>query len=403
MGKILMFADDFTGSGDAGVQLTKNGIEAHIIFDTKKIDPEKSYVVDTESRNIPAQEAYKIVKEILQNMEPYPYEYYYKKMDSTLRGNLKAEITAAEEVLKPDLIVFNPANPDSNRTVVDGTLLMNGVRIMETEIMRDPLCLVTEDNLEKLMQKEMKEPVRHFSLTEIREGKMDVGDAKIVTFDVLENADMDAVVNYILSLDKKILWVGSAGMANSLVKAMRKQYPVLSLIGSISQTSRTQVQVAQEAGATVVEMNIAALLQGGDINKVAAESASLLQDGQDVIVVTAKEHKDYLEAIEVGKQKGMDRIEVAKYTQSCIGKLSTLILKQAKVCGCFLTGGDTAISVNNYNHAHGAKLVEEVLPIIALIELDGGDYPGLPCIVKGGSIGDHEALAKSIAYLKEHA
>ncbi len=403
MGKILMFADDFTGSGDAGVQLTKNGIEAHIIFDTQKIDPEKSYVVDTESRNIPAEDAYQIVKEILQNMEPYPYEYYYKKMDSTLRGNLKAEITAAEEVLKPDLIVFNPANPDSNRTVVDGTLLMNGVRIMETEIMRDPLCLVTEDNLEKLMQKEMNEPVTHFSLTEIRENKMDIGDAKIVTFDVLENADMDAVVNYILSLDKKVLWVGSAGMANSLVKAMRKQYPVLSLIGSISQTSRTQVQVAQEAGSTVVEMNIAALLQGGDINKVAAEAVSLLQDGQDVIVVTAKEHEDYLEAIAVGEQKGMDRIEVAKYTQSCIGKLSTLILKQAKVCGCFLTGGDTAISVNNYNHAHGAKLVDEVLPIIALIELDGGDYPGLPCIVKGGSIGDHEALAKSIAYLKEHA
>ncbi len=403
MGKILMLADDFTGSGDAGVQLTKNGIEAHIIFDTQKIDPEKSYVVDTESRNIPAEDAYQIVKEILQNMEPYPYEYYYKKMDSTLRGNLKAEITAAEEVLKPDLIVFNPANPDSNRTVVDGTLLMNGVRIMETEIMRDPLCLVTEDNLEKLMQKEMNEPVTHFSLTEIRENKMDIGDAKIVTFDVLENADMDAVVNYILSLDKKVLWVGSAGMANSLVKAIRKQYPVLSLIGSISQTSRTQVQVAQEAGATVVEMNIAALLQGGDINKVAAEAVSLLQDGQDVIVVTAKEHEDYLEAIAVGEQKGMDRIEVAKYTQSCIGKLSTLILKQAKVCGCFLTGGDTAISVNNYNHAHGAKLVDEVLPIIALIELDGGDYPGLPCIVKGGSIGDHEALAKSIAYLKEHA
>ncbi len=403
MGKILMFADDFTGSGDAGVQLTKNGIEAHIIFDTQKIDPEKSYVVDTESRNIPAEDAYQIVKEILQNMEPYPYEYYYKKMDSTLRGNLKAEITAAEEVLKPDLIVFNPANPDSNRTVVDGTLLMNGVRIMETEIMRDPLCLVTEDNLEKLMQKEMNEPVTHFSLTEIRENKMDIGDAKIVTFDVLENADMDAVVNYILSLDKKVLWVGSAGMANSLVKAMRKQYPVLSLIGSISQTSRTQVQVAQEAGATVVEMNIAALLQGGDINKAAAEAVSLLEDGQDVIVVTAKEHEDYLEAIAVGEQRGMDRIEVAKYTQSCIGKLSTLILKQAKVCGCFLTGGDTAISVNNYNHAHGAKLVDEVLPIIALIELDGGDYPGLPCIVKGGSIGDHEALAKSIAYLKEHA
>ena len=131
------------------------------------------------------------------------------------------------------------------------------------------------------------------------------------------------------------------------------------------------------------------------------EAIELLHYGQDVVVVTAREHEDYLEAVKVGKEKGMSRTAVAKYAQSRIGELSALILKEAKVCGCFLTGGDTAISVNNYNHAHGAKLVEEVLPIIALIQLDGGDYPGLPCIVKGGSIGDREALAKSIVYFKE--
>ena len=61
------------------------------------------------------------------------------------------------------------------------------------------------------------------------------------------------VVEYILSLKKKVLWVGSAGMANALVKTMRVQYPVLALVGSISETSRMQVRVAQEAGAKVVE------------------------------------------------------------------------------------------------------------------------------------------------------
>lgn len=76
MGKLLMLADDFTGAGDAGVQMTKNGIEAHIIFDTEEIDPKKSYVIDTESRNIPPEVAYQKVKSILQSMEKYPYEYY---------------------------------------------------------------------------------------------------------------------------------------------------------------------------------------------------------------------------------------------------------------------------------------------------------------------------------------
>ena len=313
MGKLLMLADDFTGAGDAGVQMTKNGIEAHIIFDTEEINPEKSYVIDTESRNISAQKAYQKVKNVLQSMEKYPYEYYYKKIDSTLRGNLKAEMTAAKEILNPDIIVFNPANPDSNRMVIDGTLMMNGVRITETEIMKDPLCLVTEDNLEKLMRNQMEDAVVHFSLNEVRNNTMDIGDAKIVTFDVMENSDLTKVVKYILSLEKKVLWVGSAGMANALVKTMRIQYPVLALVGSISETSRMQVRVAEEAGAKVVEMNISSLLQGEDIYKTANEAITLLHYGLDVIVVTAKTHDDYMEAVEVGKKKGMTRTEVAKY------------------------------------------------------------------------------------------
>ena len=53
----------------------------------------------------------------------------------------------------------------------------------------------------------------------------------------------------------------------------------------------------------------------------------------------------------------------------------------------FLTGGDTAISFMEKNHAHGARLVEEVLPIVALVETVDGDYPGLPLVVKGGPSG----------------
>lgn len=34
MEKFLMIADDFTGAGDAGVQMSKNGIEARIAFNT---------------------------------------------------------------------------------------------------------------------------------------------------------------------------------------------------------------------------------------------------------------------------------------------------------------------------------------------------------------------------------
>ncbi len=401
MAKFLMIADDFTGAGDAGVQMSKNGIEARIAFNTEEIDPNQSYVIDSESRNIPAQEAYRKVKKIYQDMEQYQFDYYYKKIDSTIRGNIKAELMAAREVLKPDLTVFNPGNPDSNRTVVDGILMMNGVRICETEIMRDPLCLVQEDNLKTLLETEMGEPVQYFTLAQIRSRKFELDGSKLITFDVLENEDMDAVVRYILSQNKKVLWVGSAGMANALFSALCPRYPVLSFVGSISDTSRNQVRKAKEQGAQVVEMNVAELLKGGTLEKTAGEAVDGLALGNDVVIVSAKEHEDYLDAVDTGKKMGMKRGDVARYTQEKIGELSTIILKRANVCGIFLTGGDTAISFMEKNHAHGAKLVEEVLPIIALLETVDGDYPGLPLIVKGGSIGDENALAESIRFLKE--
>lgn len=402
MGKILMLADDFTGAGDSGVQMTKNGIEAHIVFDANNIDPKKSYVIDTESRNISGELAYAKVHDILEQLSDKPFEHYFKKIDSTIRGNICDEVSAAAEVLKPDVIVFNPANPDSGRTVEAGRLMMNGVRICETEIMRDPLCLVTEDHLPTMLTNELKTKVQYFSLSEVREKKFEWDGSPFVTFDVLSNQDFATVVNYFLNLEKRVLWVGSAGMANNLFAALQPHDPVLCLVGSISQTSRQQVKTVVTNGIVLVELNIPKLLRKETtLQEVADEAVAHLDRGRDVVVVSAKEHEDYLDAVDTGRKLGMERADVAKYTQERLGELSTLILARSKVSSLFLTGGDTAISVSKWMHSDGAKIIDEVQPTVALIELDGGDYPGLTCVVKGGSIGTPETIWKSIVYLKE--
>ena len=401
MSKFLMIADDFTGASDAGVQMSKNGIEAHIAFDTDSIDPEKSYVIDTETRNAPAAVAYEKVKQVYESVLPYSYDHYYKKIDSTLRGNIQEELEAADEVLKPDLIVFNPANPDSNRTVVDGILMMNGVRICETEIMRDPLCLVQQDNLKILLEEKLNVQVQYFTLAQIRNKDLALDGSRFITFDVLENNDINTIVEFILQQKKKVLWVGSAGMANALFFALKPHFPVLAIVGSISETSRLQARVAVEAGAKLIEVHVADLIRGGSLEPAVEEAVERLNLGQDVLIVSAKEHEDYLDAVDAGKKAGMTRQEVAQFTQKKLGEMSAQILKRAQVCGCFLTGGDTAISVNNHNHAKGAKLIKEVFPIVALIELDGGDHPGLPCIVKGGSIGNPNTIADAIRYFRQ--
>ena len=139
------------------------------------------------------------------------------------------------------------------------------------------------------------------------------------------------MVEFVLQQKKRVLWVGSAGMANALFSALNPGYPVLGIVGSISETSRGQVRVAVEAGAKLVELNVADLIRGGSIAPVAEEVVERLKLGQDVIVVSAKEQADYLDAVDAGKKSGMTRQEVAQFTQKKLGELSVEILKRAKV------------------------------------------------------------------------
>ena len=88
----------------------------------------------------------------------------------------------------------------------------------------------------------MEEPVQYFTLAQIRSGKLELDGSGLITFDVLNNEDMDTVVRFILSKKKKGALVGSAGMANALFYTLCPKYPVLSLVGSISDTSRNQLE-----------------------------------------------------------------------------------------------------------------------------------------------------------------
>ena len=77
-------------------------------------------------------------------------------------------------------------------------------------------------------------------------------------------------------------------MANALFYTLCPKYPVLSLVGSISDTSRNQVRRAKEQGARIVEMNVSGLLKGGNLAKVADEAVEGLKLGENVIVVSAR-------------------------------------------------------------------------------------------------------------------
>src|ERR671933_2238315 len=144
---IALIADDLTGASDAGVQFARRGLAARVLFDLD--DPAaardvEALVVDTDSRALPAAAAYARVRQVADHLRTARPEHVYKKIDSTLRGNLGAEIDAVMDALDFRLAVVAPAFPALGRTTRHGRHHLHGRPVHETEIGRDPKTPVRE-------------------------------------------------------------------------------------------------------------------------------------------------------------------------------------------------------------------------------------------------------------------
>ncbi len=137
MVKLLIVADDFTGALDTGVQFSKKDVPTLVTTNTD-LEPAslsgdiEVMVVDIESRHLPAQSAYERVRLLTKAAVRVGVRYFYKKTDSTLRGNIGAELSAFLHACGGDMLAFVPAFPKSRRTTKNGIHYVDGVMLHET-------------------------------------------------------------------------------------------------------------------------------------------------------------------------------------------------------------------------------------------------------------------------------
>ncbi|EDC4359626.1 four-carbon acid sugar kinase family protein [Salmonella enterica subsp. enterica serovar Montevideo] len=96
--KMIVIADDFTGSNDTGVQLAKKGARTEVMLSASQKPSRRAdvLVINTESRAMPADQAASAVYAALSPWcETSPAPLVYKKIDSTFRGNIGADIATA--------------------------------------------------------------------------------------------------------------------------------------------------------------------------------------------------------------------------------------------------------------------------------------------------------------------
>jgi uncharacterized protein YgbK (DUF1537 family) len=178
---VAIIADDLTGAADSGVQLASSGYRTAVAFWGATVPPAEdldAVAVDTDSRSLPAGFAAKRVVEAGHAVRDA--HVVYKKIDSTLRGPIPAELAAALGATRRKKAVVAPAFPNAGRTTEGGVLLVDGKPVHETGLARDPRTPVFESHIPSQLSQAFN-PIASLSVTRIRESE--------AVLDALKNAD----------------------------------------------------------------------------------------------------------------------------------------------------------------------------------------------------------------------
>ncbi|MCP1692679.1 uncharacterized protein YgbK (DUF1537 family) [Citrobacter farmeri] len=417
--KMIVIADDFTGSNDTGVQLAKKGARTEVMLTPAQKPSRRAdvLVINTESRAIPAAQAAQAVQQALAPWcEGAITPLVYKKIDSTFRGNVGAEVTAAMRAANRKLAVIAAAIPAAGRTTRDGLCLVNGTPLLETEFASDPKTPIISSRIAELVTLQSDIPVHEVSLDDVRCGRLSArlaafvaeGECMVVV-DAVEDRDLSLIAHAICEQDVLPLLVGAAGLANALPVRMfmqeKQELPVLVVAGSMSEATRRQIDKALcQDRAKVVDIDASRLASDHfeqEIASVVEQACALLSHQHHTILRTSRSAEDRQMIDTLCASVGMSRQALGERLSQRLGTITLHIIEQARIGGLFLTGGDIATAVASALGAEGYRIQSEVVPCIPCGTFVNSEIDDLPVITKAGGFGSDSTLCDALYFIEE--
>ena len=94
--------------------------------------------------------------------------------------------------------------------------------------------------------------------------------------------------------------------------------------------------------------------------------------------------------------------DISEMITNALAQITVRLLRRdSRFRGLYASGGDVTQALCGHFGAAGLDLRDEVLPLAAYGQINGGEFDGLDFITKGGSQGDKTALNTCVNYLKE--
>ena len=198
----LLIADDLTGACDAAVHFARRGYRTHVRLDSHG-EEVSVLAISAESRHLSAAELRRVMDELAQLLPVDQARILFKKIDSTLRGNVGAEIAAAVAAFGCEAAVITPAYPAMGRTVEEGYLRVGAEEAI------DLAARLRSQGLESCV------PVQPSAVcAAIQAG------ARFISIDAACDRDLNTIAAAGLGSGRRILWSGSAGLASALARTL---------------------------------------------------------------------------------------------------------------------------------------------------------------------------------------
>ena len=372
---IGVISDDLTGCGDVGLHFADWGLRTIVYTSNleqfyKELKPDRDWdvlIINTESRFDEPKIAYEKVKDVCKFFRKLEIKQIYKKIDSTLRGNIGSEIDALFDELKIKELPFCAAFPRIGRTTVEGYHYVWGELVTRTEFARDPRNSVAEAHIPTLL----KRMSRYYD--------------RIIVYDARTQRDLKNIAREILYYATVC---GASGLAGELIKFWGK-----------SGTRRGVKSKTVTGGSKPV------LIISGSAKSITYEQIEELNGKRGILAVPIDFERNRVEIPDVKNvkhiliypQRSSHQLDPEKI-MGVLVHLAPGLCESGLFRNLILIGGDTAFSICRVLKIDTFQIISSILPGIAFCRTLDGKYN---FILKPGGLGDKEALIRCVQFFDQ--
>jgi len=401
MNGILILADDLTGANDTAIQFVKQGLSGLVIVNGGQtnaglFDKYNVISVNSDSRRLSADEAYRVVHRIAKQFETG--FFVYKKVDSVLRGNPGQELGAVMDALDISLALVAPSFP-ANRSTIENGVLSNGT---------DAIQVFSGGTGRK---------TENIPLVEIRKGAGGVMDfinsrigTQVFVADAVTDDDLAIIHKASASLERPHVLAGSAGLANQLARGLAKEgaapyekssalSPALIIAGTRQGETAAQINTLCKMWGQqpLTNFSVSMITEGQTEKAIAGafdEASRHMKENPKLCIIAV----DSMFNSAAGHAAGVftEGDETSAAICEALGVLTEKLMNSFRFPLIVTTGGDTSLAVCRQLGISAIEPLVEICPGIPVGRIAGGLYEGRFIVTKSGRFGTPESLAEIV-------